>query len=68
MPLLDIKMIAEKQNAVKVLVFFDVGGSKDPHIKVCEELFSAVKTEFKHLEYFIFIILFMNLFEDNKRT
>ena len=40
-------MVPEKTNAVKVLVFFDVGGSMDPHIKICEELFSACKTEFK---------------------
>ena len=66
--LLDIKMIAEKQNAVKVLVFFDVGGSMDPHIKVCEELFSAVKTEFKHLEYFYFHnFIYESVWKDNKR-
>ncbi|MCP4273355.1 MAG: VWA domain-containing protein, partial [Gammaproteobacteria bacterium] len=52
--LLDIKMIPERHNAVKVLLFFDIGGSMDPFIKVCEELFSACKTEFKHLEYFYF--------------
>ena len=52
--LLDIKMIPEKTNAVKVLVLFDVGGSMDPHVKICEELFSACKTEFKNLEYFYF--------------
>jgi len=52
--LLDIKMVPERHNAVKVLIFFDVGGSMDPHVKVCEELFSAVRTEFKHLEYFYF--------------
>ena len=66
--LLDIKMIAAKQNAVKVLVFFDVGGSMDPHIKVCEELFSAVKTEFKHLEYFYFHnFIYESVWKDNKR-
>ncbi len=52
--LLDIKLRPERHNAVKVLVFFDVGGSMDAHVRVCEELFSAVKTEFKHLEYFYF--------------
>jgi uncharacterized protein with von Willebrand factor type A (vWA) domain len=52
--LLDIKMVPERHNAVKVLIFFDVGGSMDPHVRVCEELFSAVRTEFKHLEYFYF--------------
>jgi len=52
--LLDIKMMPERHNAVKVLLFFDVGGSMDPHVKVCEELFSACRTEFKHMEYFYF--------------
>ncbi|TNF35682.1 MAG: VWA domain-containing protein [Gammaproteobacteria bacterium] len=52
--LLDIRLRPERHNAVKVLVFFDVGGSMDAHVRVCEELFSAVKTEFKHLEYFYF--------------
>ena len=52
--LLDIKLVPERHNAVKVLIFFDVGGSMDPHIRTCEELFSAARTEFKHLEYFYF--------------
>ena len=52
--LLDLKMVPERHNAVKVLLFFDIGGSMDPHIKVCEELFSAARTEFKHLEYYYF--------------
>ena len=52
--LLDIKMIPERHNAVKVLIFFDVGGSMDPYIRTCEELFSAVRSEFKHLEYYYF--------------
>ncbi len=52
--LLDIKMVPERHNAVKVLLFLDVGGSMDPHVKICEELFSAARTEFKHLEYFYF--------------
>ncbi|MGB0898375.1 MAG: vWA domain-containing protein, partial [Psychrobium sp.] len=51
---LDIKMKAERHNAVKVLMFFDVGGSMDPYIEQVEQLFSAAKTEFKHLEYFYF--------------
>lgn len=51
---LDIRMVPERHNAVKVLLFFDVGGSMDPHIRLCEELFSAARTEFKHLEYFYF--------------
>lgn len=52
--LLDVKMVPERHNAVKVLLFFDVGGSMDPHIKVCEEMFSAARSEFKHMEYFYF--------------
>ncbi len=52
--LLDIKMIPERHNVVKVLLFLDVGGSMDPFVKITEELFSACKTEFKHLEYFYF--------------
>ncbi|MYL27481.1 MULTISPECIES: vWA domain-containing protein [Halomonadaceae] len=51
---LDLKMVPERHNAVKVLLFFDVGGSMDPHVKVCEELFSACREEFKHLEYYYF--------------
>src|SRR4029077_18144757 len=51
---LDLKMVAERDNAVKVLVFLDVGGSMDDHVRVCEELFSAARAEFKHLEYFYF--------------
>lgn len=51
---LDLKMVPERHNAVKVLMFFDVGGSMDGYVRTCEELFSAVKTEFKHLEYFYF--------------
>ena len=52
--LLDIKMVPERHNSVKVLLFFDVGGSMDPYVKLCEELFSAARTEFKHLKYFYF--------------
>ncbi|MSR12075.1 MAG: VWA domain-containing protein [Gammaproteobacteria bacterium] len=52
--MLDIKMVPERHNAVKVLLFFDVGGSMDPHVKLCEELFSAARSEFKHLKYFYF--------------
>lgn len=51
---LDIRMVPERHNAVKVLMFFDIGGSMDPHVEMCEELFSAVRTEFKHLEYYYF--------------
>lgn len=52
--LLDIRMVPERHNAVKVLLFFDVGGSMDPYVRTCEELFSAARAEFKHLEYFYF--------------
>lgn len=51
---LDLKMVPERHNAAKVLIFFDVGGSMDPHVQVCEELFSAARLEFKHMEYFYF--------------
>jgi len=65
---LDIKMVAERHNAVKVLLFFDVGGSMDPFVKVCEEIFSACRTEFKHLEYFYFHnFIYENLWKDNHR-
>ncbi|HBD13241.1 MAG TPA: hypothetical protein DCZ13_13905 [Porticoccaceae bacterium] len=66
--LLDIKMVPEKRNAVKVLLFFDAGGSMDPYVKVCEELFSAARTEFKHLEYFYFHnMLYDYVWRDNFR-
>ncbi|KZM48092.1 VWA domain-containing protein [Labrenzia sp. OB1] len=52
--LLDIKMRPERHNAVKVLLFFDIGGSMDDHIRVCEELFSAARSEFKVMEHFYF--------------
>ena len=51
---LDLMMRPERHNAVKVLLFFDVGGSMEDHVKICEELFSACRAEFKHLEYFYF--------------
>ncbi len=51
---LELKMVPERHNAVKVLLFLDIGGSMDEHVKACEELFSAVRGEFKHLEYFYF--------------
>ena len=66
--MLDIKMIPERHNAVKVLLFLDVGGSMDPFIKICEELFSACKTEFKHLEYYYFHnFIYENVWKDNAR-
>ena len=51
---LDIKMVPERKNRVKVLLFLDIGGSMDSHIRVSEELFSAARSELKHLEYFYF--------------
>jgi uncharacterized protein with von Willebrand factor type A (vWA) domain len=66
--LLDIKMTPELHNAVKVLVLFDVGGSMDDHVRLCEELFSAVKTEFKHLDYFYFHnCVYDRVWKDNAR-
>lgn len=65
---LDIAMRPERRNNVKVLMFLDIGGSMDDHIKLCEELFSASKTEFKHLEYFYFHnCLYDYVWKDNKR-
>jgi uncharacterized protein with von Willebrand factor type A (vWA) domain len=65
---LDLKMVPERHNAVKVLLFLDVGGSMDPHIRVCEELFSACKTEFKHLEYYYFHnFVYESVWKDNRR-
>ncbi|WP_286828478.1 MULTISPECIES: vWA domain-containing protein [Kordiimonas] len=65
---LDIKMVPERHNAVKVLLFFDVGGSMDPHVKVCEELFSAAKSEFKHMEFFYFHnCLYEKVWKENSR-
>lgn len=65
---LDVKVRPERRNAVKVLLFLDVGGSMDPHIKIVEELFSAAKSEFKHLEYFYFHnCLYEGVWRDNRR-
>ncbi|MGH1472133.1 MAG: vWA domain-containing protein [Cellvibrionaceae bacterium] len=66
--LLDIKMVPEKHNSVKVLLFLDIGGSMDPYVKTCEELFSACKTEFKHLEHFYFHnFIYEGVWQDNFR-
>lgn len=65
---LDVKTRPERHNAVKVILFFDVGGSMDPHIRVVEELFSAARAEFKHLEYYYFHnCLYEGLWRDNRR-
>ena len=66
--MLDIKMRPERRNTVKVLTFFDIGGSMDAHVRICEELFSATRTEFKHLESFYFHnFLYESVWQDNKR-
>jgi len=65
---LDIRMRPERHNAVKLLLFLDVGGSMDPHIKLCEELFSAANAEFKNLEFFYFHnCLYEGVWKDNRR-
>lgn len=65
---LDIHMRAERRNTIKVLLFLDIGGSMDAHVKMCEELFSAAKTEFKHLEFFYFHnCLYEGVWKDNRR-
>ncbi|MGX1496077.1 uncharacterized protein with von Willebrand factor type A (vWA) domain [Labrenzia sp. MBR-25] len=66
--LLDIKMRPERHNAVKVLLFFDIGGSMDDHIRVCEELFSAARSEFKVMEHFYFHnCLYEYVWKENRR-
>ncbi len=66
--LLDIRMVPERHNAVKVLLFLDIGGSMDDHVRVCEELFSAARGEFKHLEYFYFHnFVYESVWKDNRR-
>jgi uncharacterized protein with von Willebrand factor type A (vWA) domain len=65
---LDLHMRPERHNAVKVLLFLDVGGSMDDHVKLAQELFSAAKTEFKHLEYFYFHnCLYDFVWKENRR-
>ncbi len=66
--LLDIRMVPERHNAVKVLLCLDIGGSMDDHVRICEELFSATRSEFKHLEYFYFHnFIYESLWKDNRR-
>ena len=65
---LDVQTRPERRNAVKLLMFFDVGGSMDEHIRVVEELFSAARAEFRHLEYFYFHnCLYETVWKDNRR-
>ncbi len=65
---LDLKLIPERHNTIKVLLFLDIGGSMDDHTRTCEELFSATRTEFKHLEYFYFHnFVYEYVWRDNRR-
>jgi len=65
---LDIRMRPERHNAVKLLLFLDIGGSMDPHVKLCEELFSAATSEFKNLIFFYFHNCpYEGLWKDNRR-
>jgi len=66
--LLDIHMIPERHNAIKVLLFFDVGGSMNDHVRVCEGLFSAARSEFRHLEYHYFHnFIYASVWNNNQR-
>ena len=66
--MLDIRMRPERKNTVKVLLFLDIGGSMDAHVRVCEELFSATRTEFKHMESFYFHnFIYESVWKDNRR-
>ncbi|MDP3855887.1 VWA domain-containing protein [Phenylobacterium sp.] len=65
---LDIQLRPERRNKISVLIFFDIGGSMDSHIKICEELFSAARTEFKNMEFYYFHnCLYENVWKDNRR-
>lgn len=66
--MLDLKMRPERHNTIKILLFLDIGGSMDDHIQMCEELFSACRSEFKHLEYFYFHnCVYESVWRDNSR-
>ena len=66
--LLDLQMVPEKHNSIKILLCLDVGGSMDDHVRICEEVFSAARSEFKYLEYFYFHNFpYENLWKDNRR-
>ncbi|MCW5761204.1 MAG: VWA domain-containing protein [Phenylobacterium sp.] len=65
---LDINLRPERRNKISVLIFFDIGGSMDSHIKVCEELFSAARSEFKNMEFYYFHnCLYESVWKDNRR-
>jgi len=66
--ILHLEMVPSKKNNIKVLLFFDIGGSMDDHIKLCSELFSAAKYEFKHMEHYYFHnCIYENLWQNNIR-
>lgn len=66
--ILDIRMVPERHNAIKVLLCLDIGGSMDDHVRICAEMFSAAKSEFKHLEYFYFHnFVYESMWKDNRR-
>jgi uncharacterized protein with von Willebrand factor type A (vWA) domain len=65
---LDIVLRPERRNTIKVLLFLDIGGSMDSHVKLCEELFSAARAEFKHMDFFYFHnCLYESVWKDNRR-
>lgn len=61
-------MVPERHNAVKVLLFMDIGGSMDDHVLRCEELFACCKTEFRHLAFFYFHNYLYELYENKRYT
>ena len=66
--MLDLRMVPQRHNTLKILLFLDIGGSMDDHVRICEELFSAARNEFKYLEYFYFHnFIYESLWKDNKR-
>jgi len=66
--LLELRMVPERHNAVKVLLFLDVGGSMDEHVRLCEELFAAARSEFRHLEHYYFHnFVYESVWKDNLR-
>lgn len=65
---LDLRLRPERHNAVKILLFLDIGGSMDDHVRICEELFSACRSEFKHLEHYYFHnCVYEGVWKDNRR-
>ena len=65
---LDLRLVPERRNTIKVLLFLDVGGSMDDHVRLSEELFTAARSEFKHLEYYYFHnCVYESVWRDNHR-